>query len=123
MLMKPVGGRHEQTSRTPVDPDARLSFFPKEGIPFAGENHDVRAGSVPVAARVSPGRILLEVGAHRVGGEMQSNARGALTSEASVPQLKVFDSRIEVGFPNPLGRDLSSLPAIIPVFAAKSVRA
>src|SRR5215475_3242914 len=36
MLMKPIGRRHEQTSRTPVDTNARLPLFPEKRISFAG---------------------------------------------------------------------------------------
>src|SRR4029077_1396158 len=121
MLMKPIGRRHEQTSRTPVDADARLPFFPKERIAFAGKNHDVRAGSVPVGLRISPRRILLEMGTHRVGGEMQPNSRGALTSEAPVLQLKVPDVRNKIRFPCSIACHLPAFAAVITFFATESI--
>src|SRR5262249_52288480 len=119
MLMKPIGRRHEQTSRTPIDTDARLPFFPEKRISFAGKNHDVRAGSVAVGLRVGSRRVLLEMGAHGVGGKMQPNSCGALASETAVAQFEVPDIWNEIGFPSSVAGDLPTVAAVIAVFAAK----
>ena len=84
MLMEPICRRDKQASRTPVDADSRLALLPQARISFPRQDHDVRAGTVAVAAGVSSGRILLEVGAHRIGGKVQPNARRALASNAAV---------------------------------------
>src|SRR5262249_53717230 len=121
MLMKPIGRRHEQTSRTPVDTDARLPFFPEKRIAFSGQNHDGRAGSVAVGLRVSPRRVLLEMGAHGVGGKMQPNSCGALTSETAVAQFEVPDIWNKIGFPSSVAGDLPTVAVVIALFAAESI--
>ena len=121
MLMEPIGRRHEKTTRTPVDPDAGLPLLPKKRIAFAGENHDVRTGSVPVTSRISPRRILLKMGTHCVGSKVQPYSGGSLTSQASVLQAKVSHVGNQIGLPCPVGCDLSSLSIVVAFFTIESV--
>src|SRR5205814_1043012 len=113
VLMKPVGWRHEQTARPPINANARLAFLPQERISLARKNHDMRAGAVSVTARVRARWILLEVSAHRVGGEMKPDARGALAALAAVAQLKVPYIGNKIGLPRAITDDLLSLSVIV----------
>ena len=117
MLMKPISRWHEKAIRTPIDSDAGPPFLPKKGIAFSRENHDVRAGSVSVASRVSPGRILLKVGAHRIASQVEPDSRGSLT----ISEAKVSHVRDKVGLPRPVARDFSSLSVVIAFFTIESV--
>ena len=121
MLMKPIGRRHEEATRTPVDPESGLALLPEKRIAFAGKNHDVRTGSVPVSPWVSPRWILLEVRAHRIGGKVEPDSRGSLTSQAAVLESEVSDISDKIGLPGPVARDFSSLAVVIAFFAIESV--
>ena len=79
MLMKPIGWRHKEATGC-ESTRMRGCPLPKKGIAFTREDHDMRAGSVPVPPRISPGRILLQMGAHRISGEVEPDSRGSLTS-------------------------------------------
>ena len=121
MLMEPVRWWYEETVRPPIDADARPSFFPKKRVAFPGKNHDVRARSVPMSSRVSTGRILLEVRAHRVASQVESNSRGSLTAQTSIFEAEIPHVRDEIGLPCPVACDFSALAVVIAFFAVKSI--
>ena len=77
--------------------------------------------SVPVPARVSAGRILFEVRAHRIAGQVKADARGALTAQAPVSQSEIAHVGNEVRFPRPVARYFSSLATVIAFLAIESV--
>src|SRR5262245_1234445 len=105
MLVKPIRRRHEKTAWTPIDADPGFSFFPKERIAFARKNHDVRARSVPMTSRVSAGRILLEMSAHRIACQVEPDSRRSLTSQTPIPETEVSHIWNEIGLPRPVARD------------------
>ena len=121
MLMKPICRWHEKTIRTPIDSDAGPPFFPKKRITLTRENHYMRARAVSMASRISTGRILFEMSAHRIGSKVESDSRGSLTSQAAVLESKVSDISDKIGFPRTVACNLSSLSVEIPVFTIESV--
>src|SRR5262245_50307101 len=61
------------------------------------------------------------MGAHGVGGKMQPNSCGALTSETAVAQFEVPYIWNKIGFPSSVAGDLPTVAAVIAVFAAESI--
>lgn len=121
MLMKPIGRWHEKAIRTPFDSDAGPPFLPKKRIAFSRENHDMRARPVSVTSRISTGRILFEMSAHRIGGKVEPDSRGSLTSQTSILEAKVSHVREKIGLPCPVARDFSSLSIVIALFTIEPV--
>src|ERR1051325_2207428 len=121
MLMEPVRRWDEEAVRPPIDADARPAFFPKKRVAFPGKNHDVRARSVPMTSRVSTGRILLEVRAHRIASQVESNSRGSLTAQTSIFEAEIAHVRDEIGLPCPVARHFPALAVVIPCFAVEPV--
>src|SRR5262245_23309177 len=121
MLMKPIRRRHEKTVGTPIDADPGPPFLPQKRIAFARKNHDVRARSVPMTSRVSTGRILLEVGAHRIACQVEPDSRRSLTSQTPIPETEISHIRYKIGLPRAVARHLSSLAVVIAFFTVVSV--
>ena len=81
----------------------------------------MRARPMAVAARISAGRILFQVRAHGVGGQVQTNAGGAFAALAAIAQLKIPDIGNEVRFPSTVLRDLAAFAVVVTVFTAEAV--
>ena len=121
MLMKPISRWHEKTIRTPIDSDAGPPFLPEKRIALARKYHDVRPGAVSMTSRISTGRILFEMSAHRIGGKVEPDSRRSLTSQASISETKVSHICDKIGLPRPMARDFSSLSVVIAFLTIESV--
>src|SRR4030095_11677100 len=73
----------------------------------------MRPGAVSMTSRISTGRLLFEMSAHRIGGKVEPDSRRSLTSQASISETKVSHVCDKIGVPRPVARAFSSVSGVI----------
>src|SRR5690349_7973898 len=96
--MKPSFRRNHDRTRPPIHPRHFLSFRPEERITFAGENEDVRAGTVPMRLFVNTDRKARYVRAHHAFRHLEKNRRVAFAALGPSHRLDVDRIRDKIGF-------------------------
>ena len=84
MLMEPLGRWREQAAGLPVNALALFAGLPEQRIAYARENQNMRAGTMPMGARIGADGIFFDMGGHRVSGKMQQDAARSLAACAMV---------------------------------------
>ncbi|HUF41342.1 MAG TPA: hypothetical protein VMR20_05260 [Verrucomicrobiae bacterium] len=79
------------------------------------------AGAVAVSSGICSVRVLLDVRAHRIRGQVEPNAGSPLAPQTAIPQPEISDIRHKIRFPGPVAWNLSSFCTVISFFPAKTV--
>src|SRR5512138_2899252 len=95
--MKPSFRRNHDRTRLPIHPRHFLSFRPEERITFAGENENVRAGTVAVRLLVNTDRKAGYMRPRHAFRHLEKNRRIAFASLGPSYRLDVDCIRDKIG--------------------------
>src|SRR5262245_8377242 len=97
MLVEPPIGRNNDAARLPIDPLHLLAFRPQYRVALAGQDNNVRAGTVPVALLIGAHGEFGDMRAHGVFRQVELHVATALAALAVVVELERVGVGDEVG--------------------------
>src|SRR6476659_11190581 len=118
--MKPAFRRNHDRTRLTIHPCHFLSFSPEERITVAGENENVRAGTMPVRLLVNTDRKAGYMRAHHAFRHLEKNRRVAFASLRPCYGLDVDRIRDKIGFHDTIAVE-SAAAGKITVFAFEPI--
>src|ERR1044071_7359633 len=96
--MKPTFRRYDDRPRLPIDARHLFSFRPEKRVALAGENENMRAGTMPVRLLVNSYRKAGHVRAHHAFRHLEKNRRVPFASFRPGNRLDVDRIRDKISF-------------------------
>src|SRR5262249_35304392 len=94
---KPPIGRNNDAARLPINPLHLLAFRPQYRVALAGQDNNVRAGTVPVAFLIGPHREFGDMRAHGVFRQVELHVAPALAALDVVVEPERWGIGLRVG--------------------------